>query len=66
MVSEAVSLAKAMLNSRDMPYEEIQIGTDISQHSLRALAGSGSVPQIFIAGRLIGGADDLEVYFKQD
>jgi glutaredoxin-like protein len=58
--------AKAILDSRDLPYEEIQIGTDISQHSLRGLAGSGSVPQVFIAGRLIGGADDLEAHFKRD
>ena len=55
-----------MLESHDLPYEEIQIGRDISQHSLRGLAGSGSVPQVFIAGRLIGGADDLEAYFKRD
>ncbi len=58
--------AKTMLDSRSLPYEEIQIGRDISQHSLRGLAGSGSVPQVFIAGRLIGGADDLEAYFKND
>jgi glutaredoxin-like protein len=58
--------AKTMLDSRDLPYEEIQIGRDISQHSLRGLAGSGSVPQVFIAGRLIGGADDLEAYFNKD
>jgi glutaredoxin-like protein len=58
--------AKKILDSRDLPYEEIQIGRDISQHSLRGLAGSGSVPQVFIAGRLIGGADDLEAHFKDD
>lgn len=58
--------AKAMLDARELPYEEIQIGRDISQHSLRGLAGSGSVPQVFIAGRLIGGADELEAYLKRD
>lgn len=58
--------AKAMLDSRELSYEEIQIGRDISQHSLRGLAGSGSVPQVFIAGRLIGGADELEAYFERD
>lgn len=58
--------AKAMLDSRELSYEEIQIGRDISQHSLRGLAGSGSVPQVFIAGRRIGGADELEAYFERD
>jgi glutaredoxin-like protein len=56
--------AKGLLDSRDLAYEEIEVGRDISQHSLRGLAGTGTVPQVFIAGRLIGGADELEEYFK--
>jgi glutaredoxin-like protein len=54
--------AKSLLESKDMSYNEIELGRDIDQISLRALAGSTMVPQIFIGGRLIGGADDLEVY----
>lgn len=34
--------------------------------SPRGLADSGSVPQVFIAGGFIGGADELEAYFKRD
>lgn len=56
--------AKKMLEERGLGYEEIQLGRDISQHSLRGLAGSGSVPQVFIAGKLIGGADDLQNHFS--
>ena len=29
-----------------------------------AVAGANSTPQIFIGGKLIGGFDDLEAYFK--
>jgi len=56
--------AKNLLKERGLSFEEIQIGRDISQHSLRGLAGSGSVPQVFIAGKLVGGADELEIHFS--
>ena len=57
--------AKKMLEERGLGYEEVQVGRDISQHCLRGLAGSASVPQVFIGGKLIGGADDLESYFAK-
>jgi glutaredoxin-like protein len=57
--------AKNLLIERGLSFEEIQIGRDISQHSLRGLAGSGSVPQVFIAGKLVGGADELENHFSK-
>jgi glutaredoxin-like protein len=56
--------ARKMLEERGYSYEEIQVGRDISQHSLRGLTGSGSVPQIFINGKLVGGADDLQNYIS--
>ncbi|NDU79824.1 MAG: glutathione peroxidase, partial [Ferrovum sp.] len=31
--------------------------------TLRAVSGSNAWPQVFIGGKLIGGADDLETYF---
>ena len=52
--------AKDVLKSRNMSYNEIVLGKDIEQPALRALAGSTTVPQIFIGGKLIGGADELE------
>ena len=52
--------AKGVLKARNMSYNEIVLGKDIQQPALRALAGSTTVPQIFIAGKLIGGADELE------
>lgn len=52
--------AKDVLKSRNMNFNEIVLGKDIEQPALRALAGSTTVPQIFIGGKLIGGADELE------
>ena len=52
--------AKEVLAARNMNYNEIVLGKDIENPALRALAGSTTVPQIFIGGKLIGGADDLE------
>ena len=54
--------AKEVLAARNMNYNEIVLGKDIEHPALRALAGSTTVPQIFIGGKLIGGADDLESF----
>ncbi|MCB1647180.1 MAG: glutathione peroxidase [Pseudomonadales bacterium] len=53
--------AKALLEQKGIRYNEIVIGRDIEQTALRGLAGSTTVPQVFFGGKLIGGADELEV-----
>ena len=52
--------AKERLRQQQMAFEEIVLGSDASERSLRAVTGRETVPQIFIGGRHIGGADDLE------
>jgi len=52
--------AKQALAERGMPFEELGLGRDVSPSNLRALAGSTLVPQVFINGRHVGGADELE------
>ncbi|MBR9884762.1 MAG: glutathione peroxidase [Oceanospirillales bacterium] len=53
--------AKKHLSENDMPYEEIQLGKNgVTYSSLVAISGRGTVPQIFIDGEHVGGADDLE------
>ncbi|MGC9207338.1 glutathione peroxidase [Acidithiobacillus sp.] len=56
--------AKALLKERNMVFEEIHTGTGtgISSRSIRAVSGRSTVPQVFIGGRHIGGADDLEKF----
>lgn len=55
--------AKALLESRGYHYDEISLGKNITSSTLRAVSGSGTWPQVFIGGKLIGSADDLEAHF---
>ncbi|MBN2647814.1 MAG: glutathione peroxidase [Thiotrichales bacterium] len=57
--------AKSLLEDAGIRYEEIIIGqAGISSRTLRAVANAGTVPQVFIDGKRIGGADDLEAHFR--
>src|ERR1700675_3809665 len=55
--------AKALLESKGYRYDEISLGKGVTSSTLRAVSGSGTWPQVFIGGKLIGNADDLEAYF---
>ena len=55
--------AKALLERRGVAFEEVTLGKGITTSALRAVSGKSTVPQVFLGGRLIGGADDLERYF---
>ncbi len=55
--------AKALLQEKGLPYEEIVLGKDATITSVRAITGRVTVPQVFIGGKHIGGSDDLEAYF---
>lgn len=53
--------AKQALNDAGYEYEEITLaGQGLTYRSLAAVTGAGTVPQVFVEGNLIGGADDLE------
>ena len=56
--------AKALLDDKGLVYDEISVGRDASQRALRAVTGQASVPQVFIGGERIGGADELEVFLR--
>lgn len=58
--------AKKLLRNRGMRYEEIQLGQGVSMSSVRAASGGITVPQVFINGEHIGGADELEAYLKTE
>jgi glutaredoxin-like protein len=55
--------AKALLASHGVVYEEVPLGKGITSSTLRAVSGKGTTPQVFIGGKLIGGADELEKHF---
>ena len=56
--------AKQMLKDAGMDYEELVMGEDYTDRSLRAMVGSSTVPQIFINGDHVGGSTDLAEYLK--
>jgi glutaredoxin 3 len=52
--------AKALLDSRDIPYEEILLDDDPDfRRTLHELTGGWTVPQILIDGEPIGGYTEL-------
>lgn len=57
--------AKAALKRHGIEYEELVLNRDFRHASLLALAGSGMVPQVFVDGRRIGGADELEAWLGE-
>lgn len=56
--------AKELLAAHNLGYEEIELNQDVTHRSLTALSGAQTTPQVFIDGKLIGSADELEAYFK--
>lgn len=56
--------AAELLNQHEIDYEEHVLNRDYSIKTLVALSGSTKVPQIFIQGERIGGAEELKKYFS--
>ena len=52
--------ARALLDERDIDYVEIPLTHSIRLKALGAIAGSQTVPQVFINGERIGGYDELK------
>jgi len=53
--------AKALLRSKGVEFEEIDVGADpkLREEAIRLSGGRRTVPQIFIDGKSIGGYDEL-------
>nr|CAA6809257.1 MAG: Peroxiredoxin family protein/glutaredoxin [uncultured Thiotrichaceae bacterium] len=51
--------AKAALTDAGLGYEELVLNQDYTSRTLLAVAGKDAVPQIFINGEHVGGADEL-------
>ncbi len=58
--------AKRLLHDHGLNYEEIPLGAGVSMTAVRAVSSGITVPQVFVNGRWIGGADQLEEYLKGD
>jgi len=55
--------AKALLVQQGLSFEELIVGDEISISAMRAITNADTVPQVFIDGKHIGGADDLDKHF---
>jgi glutaredoxin 3 len=51
--------AKALLNSKGVSFEEIDLGEDLDRARLNELTGGSTVPQILIGDKPIGGYTEL-------
>jgi len=56
--------ARKVLDDNGVTYEEVELGKGITFSTIRAVSGRGTAPQVFIGGKLIGGADDVAAYFE--
>ncbi|MBD8532202.1 MULTISPECIES: glutathione peroxidase [unclassified Massilia] len=56
--------AKAALAERRLRYTDISQDKRINTSVLRAVSGHLTWPQVFIGGRLVGGADELDAYLS--
>ncbi len=57
--------AKRLLSEAGIDYAEVPLNHAIRSKVIGAIAGAQTVPQVFINGRLIGNAEDLEHYLKR-
>ena len=58
------SRAKAALREAGIGFEALELNSEYTDRTLRAVSGGSTVPQVFIDGELIGGADELEAWLK--
>lgn len=59
--------AKALLNSKGLPFNEIEVGYDQDKlETMVTRSGRRTVPQIFFGEEHIGGYTDLEAYFSEE
>ena len=56
--------AKRTLVERGYAFEEVVLGRDATMRSVQAITGQKTVPQVFINGRHIGTADELELFVQ--
>jgi glutaredoxin-like protein len=57
--------AKKQLTEAGYDYVEVPLGHTIRTKAVGAISGGKTVPQVFINGELIGGADDLDNYLRK-
>lgn len=54
--------AKELLSQHSIPFEAVYLGDELTMQGVKAASGTATVPQIFLDGKLIGGADQLSKF----
>jgi glutaredoxin-like protein len=57
--------AKQLLKDLGYDYAEVSLGHKNRSRVLGAIAGAGTVPQVFVNGQRIGGFDELQKWAKK-
>jgi peroxiredoxin/glutaredoxin len=57
--------AKELLERHGIVYDAVYLGDELTMQGVKAAAGAATVPQVFIEGKLVGGADQLTEYLAQ-
>ena len=58
--------AKGLLRDAGIRFEELRLNHEYKDQTLRAVAASTTVPQVFIDGEHVGGADELEAWLDEN
>ncbi|MGH8119309.1 MAG: glutathione peroxidase [Gammaproteobacteria bacterium] len=56
--------AKGLLHDAGIEFEELELNRDYTDHSLRAITGVSTYPQVYINGSHIGGVEALEKWLQ--
>ena len=54
--------AKSMLDEKGIAYDAVYLGDQLTMQGVKAASGAAKVPQVFIDGTLVGGADKLQEF----
>jgi glutathione-dependent peroxiredoxin len=57
--------AKELLTRHGIAFEAIYLGNELSMQGVKAASGAVTVPQVFIGGKLVGGAEQLDHYLSE-
>jgi glutaredoxin-like protein len=58
--------AKGLLRDAGIEFEELRLNHEFKDQTLRAVAATTTVPQVFINGEHVGGADELEAWLDEN
>lgn len=56
--------AKSVLDTAGIEFDALELNSEYTDRTLRAVSGSTTAPQVFVNGELIGGADELETWLN--